>query len=114
MTKENIKKNLEEENKENEEYLLSKEEKEIVVRIFEDINFEYLVTEMIKELKKHGYQGAGKMILDAIYDNILDVSNIEEDGAIYLALGIEGEEMWKDLDNEDDRDENEEKINGNR
>jgi len=89
-----------------EESLLSREEKEIIVKIFESTEFEYPIDEIIEELKKNGYPNVGKMILDAIYDNFLDISSIDNDGAVYLALGIEGEDMWREL--KGDEDENEE------
>lgn len=86
------------------ENLLSKEEQEIIVRIFEDTSFEYPVVELLEELKNNGYSNVEEMILCAIYDNILDVSNIEEDGKVYMGLGMEGESMWKELDAEDTED----------
>jgi len=89
-----------------EESLLSREEKEIIVKIFESIEFEYPINDILEELKKNGYSDVGKMILDAIYDNLLDISSIDNDGTVYIALGIEGEDMWREL--KGDEDENEE------
>lgn len=91
-----------------EESLLSREEKEIIVKIFESTEFEYPIDEIMEELKKNGYSTVGKMILDAIYDNLLDISSIDDDGAVYIALGIEGEGMWRELKGDEDEDENEE------
>ena len=97
MTEENTEKNL-----------LSREEKEEVVRIFENINFAYPLNEIIEELKNNEYSDAGKIILNAIFDNILDISDIENDSTVYIALGMEGEDIWKEL-NGNEEEENEEK-----
>lgn len=85
-----------EENKE--ENLLSKEEREEVVRIFENIDFAYPLKDMIEELKNNGYSDAGKIIFNAMFYNILDISDIENDGTVYIALGMEGEDLWKELE----------------
>lgn len=94
-----------------EESLLSKEDQESVVKIFEQTDLEYDITEIIEELKKKEYANPGKIILDAIYDNILDVSSVDNDGSVYLALGMEGEDLWRDLnDVEDGNGETDEEV----
>jgi len=90
-----------------EESLLSREEKEIIVKIFESTEFEYPIDEILEELKNNGYLDVGKMILDAIYDNFLDISSIDNDGTVYIALGIEGEDMWRELKGDEEENEGE-------
>lgn len=77
---------------------LTEEQKNIIIRMFESTDYEYSINDIIDELKAHDYSdGVGDIILDALYSNILDVSSIEDDGTMYLALGMEGEDIWEEL-----------------
>lgn len=97
---ENVEKNIKD--------ILTKEQKAIV-KIFESINLEYPIIDIINELKRGGYidssQKGGDIVLYAIYSDILDVSSIEDDGMVYVALGMEGEEAWKELGQGKDKNE---------
>ena len=88
-----------------EENLLSREEKEEVVGIFENINFAYPLNEIIEELEKNGHSDTGKIVLNGLFDNILGVNDIENDGTVYIALGLEGEDIWRELNGTESENE---------
>ena len=91
----------------NNEKIEKNEENEEVVGIFENIDFAYPLNEIIEELKDNGYPDAGKIVLNAMRDKILDISDVENDGTVYIALGMEGEDVWKGLDdNEIENEDN--------
>ncbi len=80
-----------------EEECMTEDQKVTIVKMFESTEYEYPVIDVIDELKEHGYLSVNDIVLSAIYENILDVSSIEEDGTVYLALGLEGENMWEEF-----------------
>ena len=93
--------------KNTEEGLLPREKKEEIVRIFENIDFAYPLDDIIEELESNEHPDTGKIVLDAIHDCVLDISDIENDGTVYIALGLEGENIWRELNSSEDENKNE-------
>lgn len=69
-------------------------QREIVVEMFERKGIALVLNDMI-EILRDKYIQPGRIIRDAIQENLLFVDAIEDDGTVYLALSDWGEELWE-------------------
>ena len=57
-------------------------------------SWEYSVKEVIESLEDEGCEHVGKIVEDALYDNVFSVSTVDDDGSVWMVLGLEGEILW--------------------
>lgn len=79
---------------EEEQEILDENTKKDLMEIVHHKYWEYSVTEIIEHMNKKGYDDVGKIIKKALLQNIFFVSTIDDEGSIWLELGIDGEDLW--------------------
>ena len=57
--------------------------------------WEYSLPEIIEHMKEKGYEGVGKIVEKALWQNIFSVNTIDDEGCVWLELGFEGEDLWE-------------------
>ncbi len=78
--------------------LLDEKQLDIILEIFKYKDWEYTSSEIVTKLSINGQRNPGKIIENAIHDNILNTSTIENDGTVYFDLGLNGEIFWDEMD----------------
>lgn len=70
-------------------------EKDDIVNMFYNIDDAIPIEDIANELEELGYRHPGK-IIGSVMEDILYIDDIEDDGSIYVALTIAGEELWRE------------------
>lgn len=73
---------------------LDEKTKEDLIKIADNKNWEYSIDEIIEWMEEKGYEHIGKIVEYAIYENILSVNTVDDDGTVWLELGSEGINLW--------------------
>lgn len=75
------------------EELYEKIKKDLLEIVFTK-NWEYSVNEIIEWMSKKGYENVGKILTDALSQNIFIIGTIDDDGTVWLILGYDGDDLW--------------------
>ena len=73
---------------------LDENTKKDLIEIVDRKNWEYSIKEIIEWMEEKGYERVGKIIEDALSENILSVSAVDDDGIVWLELGLDGDVLW--------------------
>lgn len=79
---------------EEEQYILDEKTKKDLMEMVHHKYWEYSVTEIIEYMNEKGYEGVGKIIEKALWQNIFSVITVDDEGSVWLELGFEGEDLW--------------------
>jgi hypothetical protein len=70
---------------------------ENILEIFPCKKWEATSSEIVVKLSNDGHENPGEILRSAYFENILKVSVVENDGAVYFDLGFNGEVLWDDM-----------------
>lgn len=79
---------------EEEQEILDEKTKEDLLEIIENKDWEYSVSEIIVHMKEKGYKDIGKIVKNALTQNIFFVNTIGDEGYVLLGLGPDGKDLW--------------------
>lgn len=79
---------------EEEQDILDEKTKKDLIEMVHHKYWEYSVSEIIEYMKEKGYEGIGKIVEKTLWQNILSVNTIDDEGSVWLELGTEGEDLW--------------------
>jgi rubredoxin len=79
---------------EEEQEILDEKTKKDLMEMVHYKYWEYSVIEIIEHMNEKGYESVGKIVEEALLQNIFSVNTIDDDGSVQLELGWEGEDLW--------------------
>ncbi len=81
---------------EEEQDILDENTKKDLMEIVHHKYWEYSVHEIIEHMQEKEYEDVGKIIKKALSQNIFSINTIDEEGSVWLELGIDGEDLWNE------------------
>lgn len=79
---------------EEEQEILDEKTKKDLMEIVHHKCWEYSVTEIIEHMNEKGYEGVGRIIEKTLLQDIFFVNTIDDEGSVWLELGVEGVDLW--------------------